>query len=61
MEDQKPVFNLASPIAQGTEMAKSEMKRERKKDDGKKRKKAFFPPLLPKHLKRYAYNPEDQF
>ena len=33
MEDRKPVVSLVSPIAQATEMAKSEMKRERKKDD----------------------------
>ena len=32
METLRPVFNLVSPVAQAMEMAKSEIKRERKKD-----------------------------
>ena len=52
MENQKPVVNLLSPIAQATEMAKSEMKRECKKDDSKKRKKDFIPPLQRKRVYR---------
>ena len=33
MEDQKPVVNLVSPVAQAIEMARSEVKRERKKEE----------------------------
>ena len=58
MEDQKPVVNLVSPIPQATEMAKSEMKRERKKDDNKKHKKDFIPPLQRKRV--YRSIPGDQ-
>ena len=32
METQRQVFNLVSPVDQVTEMAKSEIKREHKKD-----------------------------
>ena len=45
METQRPVFNLVSPVAQATEMAKSEIKRDRKKV-GKCRKEAIPPPAL---------------
>ena len=46
METQRPVFNLVSPVAQATEMANSEIKRDSKKD-GKRKKEAI--PL--NHLK----------
>lgn len=61
-ERQKPVVKLVSPVAQAVEMAKSEMERERKKEEGGKRKKKTITTRkpLPKRLKRYAYNPEDQ-
>ena len=36
MEDQKPVVNLVSSVAQAMEMARSEVKRERKKEEGRK-------------------------
>ena len=42
MEDQKPVVNLVSPVNQAMEMARSEVKRERKKEEG--RKKVEIPP-----------------
>ena len=53
-QDQKPVVNLVSPIAQSTKM-----KTKRKKDDSKKRKKAFILPLQPKEV--YRSDPEHQF
>ena len=58
IEDQKPVVNLVSPIAQATEMAESKMKRERKKEDSKKRKKPFMSPLQRKKV--YRSIPGDQ-
>ena len=42
MEDQKHVVNLVSHVAQAMEMARSEIKRERKKEEG--RKKVEIPP-----------------
>ena len=59
IKDQKLVVNLVSLIAEATEMAESEMKRERMKDDSKKHKKAFIPPLQPKNV--YRSDPENQF
>ena len=56
-ETERPVVKLVTPVAQAVEMAKSEI--ERKKEGGVKRKKETTTPL-PKRLKRYAYNPEDQ-
>ena len=56
METQRPVFNLMSPVAQATEMAKSEIKRDRKKD-GKCKKEAIPPPSL---KRKYRQRPEDQ-
>ena len=56
METQRPVFNLMSPVAQATEMAKSEIKRDRKKD-GKRKKEAIPPPSL---KRKYRQRPEDQ-
>ena len=56
METQRPVFNLVSPVAQATEMAKSEIKRDRKKD-GKHKKEAIPPPSL---KRKYRRRPEDQ-
>ena len=56
METQRPVFNLMSPVAQATEMAKSEIKRDRKKD-GKRKKEAIPPPSL---KMKYRQRPEDQ-
>ena len=53
IENQRPVVNLVSPVAQATEMARSEIKRERKKE--KRRKKAE---ILPR--KRYRPALEDQ-
>ena len=50
MEKQRPVVNLVSPVAQATEMARSEIKRERKKEKG--RKKAEIPPLKRKYRRR---------
>ena len=56
METQRPVFNLVSPVVQATEMAKSEIKRDRKKD-GKRKKEAIPPPSL---KRKYRRRPEDQ-
>ena len=50
MEKQRPVVNYVSPVAQATEMARSEIKRERKKEKG--RKKAEIPPLKRKYRRR---------
>ena len=43
IEKQRPVDNLVSPVAQATEMVRSEVKRECKKEEGSK--KAERPPL----------------
>ena len=59
-QQERPVVKLVTPVAQAIEIAKSEIERERKKEGGEKRKKTYIPPLLPKRLKHYAYNPEDQ-
>ena len=40
MKDQRPVVNLVSPVAQATEMARSEIKREREMS----KSKTFVPP-----------------
>ena len=56
METQRQVFNLVSPVAQVTEMAKSEIKREHKKD-GKRKKEDTPPPSL---KRKYRRRPEDQ-
>ena len=53
------MVSLVSLIAEATEMAESEMKRERMKDDSKIHKKAFIPPLQPKNV--YRSDPENQF
>ena len=53
IENQRPVVNLVSPVAQATEMARSEIKRELKKE--KRRKKAE---ILPR--KRYRLALDDQ-
>ena len=46
-------------MAQAIEIAKSEIERDRK-EGSSKRKKAKSPNSLPRRLKRYAYNPENQ-
>ena len=56
METQRPVFNLVSLVAQATEMAKSEIKRDSKKD--RKRKKEAIPP--PSFKRKYRQRLEDQ-
>ena len=57
-ETERPVVKLVTPVAQAVEMAKSEI--ERKKEGGSKKRKKETISSLPKRLKRYAYNPEDQ-
>ena len=42
MKDKKQVVSLVSPIAQATEMADSEMKRERKKENSKNVRRPLF-------------------
>ena len=59
-EQQRPILKQITPVARSIEIAKSEIERDSKKEGGSKRKKAKSPNLLPKHLKRYAYNPENQ-
>ena len=54
------MVKLDTPVAQVIEIANSEIERERKKEGGEKRKNTYIPTLLPKRLKHYAYNPEDQ-
>ena len=56
METQRLMFNLVSPVAQATEKAKSEIKRDSKKD--RKRKKEAIPP--PSLKREYRQRPEDQ-
>ena len=60
-EQQRPVVKQVTPVAQVIEIAKSEIERKGKKEGGEKRKKKVKTiQSLPKRLKRYAYNPEDQ-
>ena len=59
-EQQRPILKQITPVAQATEIAKSEIERESKKEGGCKCKKAKSPNSLSKRLKRYAYNPENQ-
>ena len=59
-QQQSPVVKQVTSVAQATETAKSEIERERKKEGGEKRKKVKTIQSLPKRLKHYAYNPEDQ-
>ena len=47
-------------MAQAIEIAKSEIEQDSKKEGGSKRKKAKSSNSLPKRLKCYAYNPENQ-
>ena len=53
IENQMPVVNLVSPVAQATEIARSEIKRESKKE--KRGKKAEIQPR-----KQYRPDPGDQ-
>ena len=48
LENQRPVVNLVSPAAQATEMARSEVKREREMA----KSKTFVPPGLRKKFTR---------
>ena len=57
-ENDVPVVNLVTPVAQAIEMAPSEVDRERKKEGGQKRKKAL--PSTPRRKKVYRFNPENQ-
>ena len=53
MEEQKPVVNLVSPVAQAADMAKSELTREKEKA------KTFVKPPLRKHI--YKDIPDDDY
>ena len=55
IENQRPVVNLVSPVAQATEMARSEMKREREMA----KSKTFVPPGRRKKFTRSI--PQDNF
>ena len=60
-QQQRRVVKQVTPVAKVIEIAKSEIERERKKEGGEKReKKVKTIQLLPKRLKHYAYNQEDQ-
>lgn len=59
-EQSRPVVKLVSPVAQATEIAKAEVERERKKEDGKKRKNTKSVLSISKRTKRNTYDPEDQ-
>ena len=48
IEKQRPAVNLVSPVAQATEMARSEIKREREMAKGK----PFVPPVRRKNVYR---------
>ena len=56
-EQQRPILKQITPVAQAIEIAQSEIERDK---GGSKRMKAKSPNSLPKRLKRYAYNPENQ-
>ena len=57
IENQRPVVNLVSPVAQATEMARSEVKREREMA----KSKTFVPPdggkSSPDRSQRITFNP----
>ena len=55
IENQRPVVNLVSPVAQATEMARSEVKREREMT----KSKTFIPPGQRKKFTRSI--PKDYF
>ena len=55
IEKQRPVVNLVSPVAQATEMARSEIKREREMA----KSKTFIPPGRSKNV--YRSITEDKF
>ncbi len=55
---ERPVLKMVTPVAQAVEMAKSEEKRERKKDTSQKRKNAQPIPKKPK--RRYVLSDESQ-
>ena len=55
IERQRPVVNLVSPVAQATEMARSEIKREREMAESK----TFVPPGLRQNV--YRSITEDDF
>ena len=55
IENQRPVVNLVSPVAQATEMARSEVKREREMA----KSKTFIPPGQRKQFTRSI--PKDYF
>ena len=55
IENQRPVVNLVSPVAQATEMARSEVKREREMA----KSKTFIPPGQRKKFTRSI--PKDYF
>ena len=59
-EQQRPILKQITLVAQAIEIAKSEIERDSKKEGGSKREKAKSPNSLPKRLKHYAYNPENQ-
>ena len=60
-QQQRPVVKQATSVAQAIETAKSEIERESKKGGGVKcKKKVKTIQSLPKRLKHYSYNPEDQ-
>ena len=60
-QQNRSVVKLVTPVTQAIEIAKSEIERERKKEGCKKRKKkAKTIQPLPKRLKQYTHNPEDQ-
>ena len=58
IENQRPVVNLVSPVAQATEMARSEVKREREMA----KSKTFVPPgrgkSSPDRSQRITFNPK---
>ena len=53
MEEQKPVVNLVSPVAQAVDMAKSELTKE------KENAKTFMKPPIRKHI--YKDIPDDDY
>ena len=53
-EQQRPIIKQITRVGQAIEIAKSEIKRDCKKESGSKRKKAKTPQSLLKRLKRPA-------
>ena len=53
LRERTPIVKQITPVAQAIEIAESEVKRERKKAEGKQHKKTAEP--LPQRVRKYSY------